>query len=192
MKVRVVVPGGAGPGEPSSGGSLYDAELARALRAQGHDAQVSAAPEDDAVNLVDGLGALQWAPRLHAVRGPKVALIHQPANALHASGALLNAERALVSACSGVQFVSARAERGARELHPTLPRAWVAQPGVEHFFPRPPRRERRIIANGHLWEGKGVLEALNLVSTLEGEWHLDWLGALDVDPAYSARVMSPR
>lgn len=192
MKVRIVVPGGAAPGEPLSGGSLYDAELARALRTLGHDAQVGDAPENDAVNLFDGLGAPQWAPQLHAVRGIKVALIHQPANALHASGAMLNAERALLSACSAVQFVSARAERGARELHPVLPRAWVAPPGIDHFSPLPPCRERRIVANGHLWEGKGVLEALNLVSTLKGEWHLDWLGALDVDAAYSARVMKAR
>jgi glycosyltransferase involved in cell wall biosynthesis len=45
------------------------------------------------------------------------------------------------------------------------------------------------VANGHLWAGKGVLEALELVAELPGAWHLDWLGALDVDAGYAARVL---
>ena len=68
----------------------------------------------------------------------------------------------------------------------------VAPPGVDHFTPLPPRRERHFVGLGHVWERKGVLEALELVAKLPGEWHFDWLGALDVDTAYTARVLRRR
>lgn len=193
MKVRLVVPGGGAPGEPASGGYRYDEALAAALRALGHDARVVAAPEPGAVHLFDGLGAPEWAPRLREVPGVKVALLHQPAGLLAELGAARDAavheaEAALLAGCDAVQFVSARAEADARARHAALPTCWVATPGVDHFTPLPNAPELRLVANGHLWAGKGVLEALELVAELPGAWHLDWLGALDVDAAYATRV----
>ena len=188
MKVRIVVPGGVAEDAPRSGGDLYDAELARALCALGHDAAVCATPERDAVNLFDGLGAPHWAPRLASFTGVKVALLHQPADALGAEPAHVEAERALLAQCVAVHFVSARAQAGTRASSPS----WVAPPGIDHFTPLTPAPRRRIVANGHLWAGKGALEALDVLASLPGDWHLDWLGALDVDAAYTQQVMGAR
>jgi glycosyltransferase involved in cell wall biosynthesis len=37
-----------------------------------------------------------------------------------------------------------------------------------------------------------VLEALDLVAGMEGSWHLDWLGALDVDPSFAKEALARR
>jgi glycosyltransferase involved in cell wall biosynthesis len=192
VRVRIVAPLAGVPGEPPSGGYRYDEALAHALRAQGHDARVVEAPEPGAVHLFDGLGAPRWASRLGAVPGVKVALVHQPAGALDAAPEAHAAEASLLAGCAAVHFVSARAERDARARHGSLPPAWVAAPGIDHFTPAPPRRERRLAAIGHLVPGKGALEALEVVAGLSGDWHLDWLGAVDVDAAYAARVLERR
>ena len=192
MKVRIVVPGGAAAGEPLSGGDLYDELLARELRALGHDAAVCAEPEEGAVHFFDGLGVPTWGPRIARVPGVKVALLHQPVSRLDDGARHHAAEVALLAGCQGVHFASARAAQDARACHSRLPHHWVAPPGVDHFTPLPPRRERHFVGLGHVWERKGVLEALELVAKLPGEWHFDWLGALDVDTAYTARVLRRR
>jgi glycosyltransferase involved in cell wall biosynthesis len=187
MKIRLVH--SAPDGSVASGGDLYDSRLCAALRALGHDAHVAPEPEAGAVHLFDGLHAARWAPLVRTLPGLKVALVHQP---LANVGLDASAEAAFFAGCDALQFVSVRAETETRARYPVLPPSWVAVPGIDHFTPLPSARERRLVSIGHVIPGKGPLEALELVAALPGEWHLDWLGALDVDEAFARTVLARR
>lgn len=192
MKIRVVVPEVPSPDEPGSGGYRYDVGLTEGLRTLGHDARLCTEPEPGAVHLFDGLGAERWADQLASLEGLKVALLHLPASVLDDRLSTHAAETALLAACDAVHFVSVRAEADTRRRHSSLPPSWVALPGIDHFTPAPRARERRLVSIGHVLPAKGVLEALELVAGLDGAWHLDWLGALDVDPSFAREAIARR
>lgn len=192
MKIRVVVPEVPSPGEPGSGGYRYDVNLTAALCELGHDARLCSEPEPGAIHLFDGLGAETWADQLSSLDGLKVALMHLPASVLDDRLSTHAAETALLAGCDAVHFVSARAAADTRRRHSSLPPSWVALPGIDHFTPVPRARERRLVSIGHVTPNKGVLEALDLVSGLEGAWHLDWLGALDVEPTFAKDAIAFR
>ncbi len=192
MKVRIVVPGAVSDGEPFSGGDLYDERLAHALRELGHDAQLSTEIEPGAVHLFDGLGARAWASRLHEVPGVKVALLHQPSVKLGEGVAWHEAEAALLDGCDAAHFASERARADTMAAHGALPSSWVAAPGVDHFPRVKSARERRLVGVAHLLPNKGVIEALELVAAIPGDWHLDWSGATELDAAYTAQVLERR
>jgi glycosyltransferase involved in cell wall biosynthesis len=192
VKVRVVVPAVPKSEAPNSGGDRYDVGLCEGLCALGHDARVCGEPERGAIHLFDGLGAATWAPRLSSIDGLKVALLHLPASALDPRPSVHAAEAALLAGCDAVHFVSPKAEADTRSKHPSLPPTWVALPGIDHFRPVPRARERRLVAVGHVLPAKGVLEALELVAQLDGPWHFDWLGALDVDAPFARKALAYR
>ena len=192
VKIRLVVPEVPNVGEPGSGGYRYDVGLTEALCALGHDARLCTGPEAGAVHLFDGLGAELWADQLSSLEGLKVALVHLPASVLDDRLSTHAAETAFLAGCDAVHFVSPRAAADTRRRHASLPPSWVALPGIDHFAPAPRVDERRLVAIGHVLPSKGVREALELVASLAGAWHLDWLGALDVDASFAREALTHR
>ncbi len=177
------------PGEVTSGGDLYDLELARELRVRGHE--VSAwVHADTEVTLVDGILFRDWRPE-GAARN--VGLIHVPASFLDDDPKLPALEQAFFDRLDAVQFVSelVRRDTAARFRLPT--RQWVVEPGVGAPRAGEKNGEVLIVGVGAALPHKHVREAMEVFTALSvvPGWRGEWLGDLELVPEYSKTLQPP-
>jgi glycosyltransferase involved in cell wall biosynthesis len=211
--VHLVVPDAVAQPLQPSGGNVYDCELVTALRTIGHRVQVHPVrgswpvPDlasdaelarvldrlpDDATVLVDGLVGLR-APEV--VRGAQHLrlwlLVHLPPSATTDDPAVVAAERAAVTAATGVVATSDWTRRHLEATCALPPRRLrVALPGAR---PSPPATGtpsgRALLCVGALIPVKGqdvLVEAL--ASIADTPWTCRRVGPLDRTPAYVADV----
>ncbi len=194
--LQVVVPAGIDdPGRPS-GGNHYDRRVIDGLRGLGREvlehraddlASALASVPGDAVTIVDGLLAVAAPDAItrEAQRLRVVVLLHMPF--AQADPELAGAERAVVTAATGVVTTSAWARDWVVRHHHVDPeRVAVAPPGAD---PAPANRPSP--AGTHLLclaavtraKGQDVLFAA-LAEIADLDWTLTCAGALDLEPSY--------
>lgn len=177
------------PGEVVSGGDLYDLELARELRARGHE--VSAwVHRDTQVTLVDGILFRDWRPEGVA---RNVGLIHVPASFLDDDPKLPALEQAFFDRLDAVQFVSELVRRDTAARFRLPVRQWVVEPGVG--APRVGERNNDvlIVGVGAVLPHKRVREAMEVFTALSlvPGWSGEWLGDLTLAPDYVKSLRPP-
>jgi glycosyltransferase involved in cell wall biosynthesis len=197
--LHVVIPEGIDDPARPSGGNTYDRQVIRGLVAQGwavHEYAVPVADEaalaaavrripDGAVVLLDGLIASTAPETLvpEAARLRQVVLLHMPQG--HGR------ERAVLAAAAAVITTSAWSRRRVGELYgPSDSRVHVAEPGVEAAeLTAGSAAGDALLCVAAVMPHKGhdvLVDALATAKDLP--WRCAFVGSLDRDPAFAARV----
>lgn len=181
MNWLVVAPEADATLGPPSGGYLYNHELSEALQRLGHTCLPLPASQGEGIVLVDALGATEAVD----FPGKKVALVHM-------APPFSDGAQRFFASVDLVVGVSASVLDDVLERFVLDAPCRVVEAGADHFEPVANEPGRQLLAVGHVLPHKGVLEALEVCADLPGEWSLDWLGATDVDAAYTREVMERR
>lgn len=204
--VHVVLPGDIDDPANPSGGNAYDRHVCRGLAALGWTVREHQVPgrwphpgdrergalagllaglPGGATVLLDGLVAstVPDVLALHAARLRLVVLVHLPIED--------GAERRALGAATGVVATSEWTRRRLLDRYPLDPaRVTVAPPGVEPapVAPGTPGGGRLLcVAAVTPVKGHDVLAAA-LAGVADLDWTCDWIGPLDRDPAFVARL----
>ena len=177
------------PGEVTSGGDLYDLELARELRLRGHEVSAWVHPDTE-VTLVDGILFREWRPE-GAARN--VGLIHVPASFLDDDPKLPALEQAFFDRLDAVQFVSELVRRDTAARFRLPVRQWVVEPGVGAARAGERNADVLIVGVGAALPHKRVREAMEVFAALADVpgWRGEWLGDLELAPDYSKTLQPP-